>query len=316
MHEAVPQLVLVGACRHAPLPSQVPTKPHGGLGVQPPWGSTSPAGTARHVPARPVTAHDWQFPQLGAEQQTPSTQLLLSHSAASLQSCPSRFPPHDPPWHRLGEVQSASLPQAALHVAPLHAKDPHDCVTGGVHTPLPSQVRASVAMGGLDCTGQTGAAHCVPAAYSWQPPLPSQNPVVPQLPAPWSMHCPVGSCPSAAIGWQLPRLPTMAHDTHGPAHAVAQQTRWAQTVLAHSLPVWQLAPLGLRPQEPISHTAGGAQSAVLAQVDLQAPAPHANGKHELAAGVTHAPAPSHVDSGVSVVPVAGQLAARHRAPCG
>jgi hypothetical protein len=99
-----------------------------------------------------------------------------------------------------------------------------------------------------------------------------------------------------------------------PSQAAEQQTRWAHTPLTHSGPSSQAAPLGLRPHEPMSHTAGGAQSSELAQVDLQAPAPQMKGKHELAAGVTHAPAPSHVDSGVSVVALVGQLAVRQGVP--
>ena len=102
-----------------------------------------------------------------------------------------------------------------------------------------------------------------------------------------------------------------------PSQAVAQQTRWAHTPLTHSTPASQAAPLGLRPHEPISHTAGDEQSvACVATVhaDLQVPVPHANGKHEVDGGVTQAPAPSHVDSGVSVVPLAGQLAAWQGVP--
>src|SRR3954469_17108809 len=60
---------------------------------------------------------------------------------------------------------------------------------------------------------------------------------------------------------------------------------------------------------------GGAQSPSAAQVDLQAATPHLNGKHELAAGVTQTPAPSQVEAGVSVIPLAGQLAAPHGVPC-
>jgi hypothetical protein len=121
VHAATPQLVLVGACRQAPLPSHVPMKPQGAFPVQPPCGSTAPAGTGRQVPSRPVTAHDAQLPQVGAAQQTPSTQLLLSHSLAPLHSCPSRFLPHDPALQVFPGEQSASPPQAALHVVPLHA---------------------------------------------------------------------------------------------------------------------------------------------------------------------------------------------------
>ena len=62
-------------------------------------------------------------------------------------------------------------------------------------------------------------------------------------------------------------------------------------------------------------TFGGAQSASLAQVDLHIATPHLNGKQELAGGVTQVPAPSQVDAGVSVIPLAGQLAAPHGVPC-
>jgi hypothetical protein len=115
----------------------------------------------------------------------------------------------------------------------------------------------------------------------------------------------------------VPRLPTIPHDMQAPSQVLAQQTRWAQTPLTHSGPASQAAPLGLRPHEPISHTAGAAQSMACVAVvhaDLHVPAPHANGKHDVDAGVTHAPAPSHVDSGVSVVPFAGQLAAWQGVP--
>ena len=42
-------------------------------------------GTAVHAPALPVTLQDRHVVQLGEEQQTPSTQLPLSHSAAAAQ---------------------------------------------------------------------------------------------------------------------------------------------------------------------------------------------------------------------------------------
>jgi hypothetical protein len=43
-------------------------------------------------------------------------------------------------------------------------------------------------------------------------------------------------------------------------------------------------------------------------------APHSNGKHELAAGVTQAPLPLHVDPGVKVVVPAGQVESAHAVP--
>ena len=81
-----------------------------------------------------------------------------------------------------------------------------------------------------------------------------------------------------------------------------------------SPPSPQTAPSGLRPHEPALHTPGGAQSASAVQVDLQVAAPHRNGKHDVAAGMAHVPAPSQAAAGVSVVVLAGQVASRHGVP--
>ncbi len=140
--------------------------------------------------------------------------------------------------------------------------------------------------------------------------------MVPQLAAPWSVHCPVGSVPPAAIGEQVPVLPVSAHDMHLPAQLVAQQTPWAHTVLWHSVPAWQTAPFGLSPHDPPLQVAGGAQSASLAQVDRQAPGPHANGKHDRGAGTVHVPAPSQVPPAVKVLPGIAQVAFAQAVPCG
>lgn len=85
LHDAVPQVVPAAIGRQAPVPSQVPLKPQGGAGRQPPCGSIAPTGTGLHVPADPATLHDVHVPQLAVEQHTPSTQLPLSHSAGAAQ---------------------------------------------------------------------------------------------------------------------------------------------------------------------------------------------------------------------------------------
>jgi hypothetical protein len=77
----------------------------------------------------------------------------------------------------------------------------------------------------------------------------------------------------------------------------------------------QVAPRGLRPQDPLPHVAGDTQSPSAVHVDLQAPTPQVNGKQETAMGTTQAPDPSQVPCGVSVVPPAGQLASRQAVPC-
>jgi hypothetical protein len=115
--------------------------------------------------------------------------------------------------------------------------------------------------------------------------------------------------PPAAIGVQVPAVAGSAHDIHFEAQAVKQQAPCAQMPLPpHSVPELQTAPGGLRPHEPALQEAGGAQSASAVQDDLQTPVPQANGAQEVDIGVTQEPAPSQVDAGVKVVPVAGQVA--------
>jgi len=119
LHDSAPQIVPAGIGRHAPVPSHRPLKPQGGAEGQPPCGSIAPAGTGLQLPALPVTLHDVQVGQLPAEQQTPSTQLPLSHSAPAAQICPSRFLPHEPLLQTMPLTQSLSPEQAARQVVPL-----------------------------------------------------------------------------------------------------------------------------------------------------------------------------------------------------
>jgi hypothetical protein len=183
-----------------------------------------------------------------------------------------------------------------------------------LQVPAPSHTRPSVWV--VAFTGQFGAAHDVPAAKTSQAPLPSQNPVIPQLAAPAFMHELVGSVPPLATGAQVPAVAASAHDRQVPVQAVRQHTPCEQKPLPHSVPSAQVAPGALRPQVPFVQTAGGAQSAFAAQAARQAKAAHWNGAHELAAGVTQAPAPSQVEAGVNVAVPAGQLAAPQGVPCG
>jgi hypothetical protein len=115
---------------------------------------------------------------------------------------------------------------------------------------------------------------------------------------------------------QVPGAVATAHDWQVPAHAVRQQTPCAHTPVAHSVPRLHAAPGDLSPQEPSLHTEGATQSASDVQVALHAAAPHWNGAQEIAAGVTHAPAPSHAEAPVYVVLLAGQVAPAHGVPWG
>lgn len=162
--------------------------------------------------------------------------------------------------------------------------------------PAPSHVRPSVCVEAF--AGHAGGAHDVPAAKSSQAPLPSQKPVVPQLAAPALRHAFVGSVPPLGTGAQVPAVAASAHDRHVPVQALRQHTPCAQKPLAHSVPSAHVAPGDLRPQDPFAQEAGASQSASAAHEALHAEAPQRNGKHELAAGVTQAPAPSQVEPGV------------------
>jgi hypothetical protein len=107
----------------------------------------------------------WHVPQLTAEQQTPSTQLPLTHSLPAAQICPRRLSPHEPALQYCPGAQSASPAQTATHavwVVALHAKGKQDWVVAGLHVPAPSQERTSVPT--IEPAGQEDGAHWVPAA--------------------------------------------------------------------------------------------------------------------------------------------------------
>lgn len=101
-----------------------------------------------------------------------------------------------------------------------------------------------------------------------------------------------------------------------PEQAVPQQTPCAQVFDWHSPPIWQTAPFGFSPQDPLMQVAGVAQSALLVQVDLQALTPQVNGKQEPAMGVPQVPLPSQTAAGVKVVPGTVQVAPAQAVPCG
>jgi hypothetical protein len=160
----VPQLVLTGAFRQAPLPSQVPLAPQGRLafGAHPPWGSEAPGATGWHEPACPLTLQALQVPQLAVEQHTPSTQLALWHWFPAVQLCPRRRRPHEPLLQTFPGAQSLSAAQTAMQVVPLQANGEQLWVVAVLQIPAPSQLRASEAV--VVPVGQLGARHCVPAA--------------------------------------------------------------------------------------------------------------------------------------------------------
>lgn len=69
----------------------------------------------------------------------------------------------------------------------------------------------------------------------------------------------------------MPTEPVNAHDAQVPAHAVVQQTPWAQKFELHWLFIMHAAPTGSLPQLMLTQLLGATQSAaVLVQVVLQA----------------------------------------------
>jgi hypothetical protein len=82
--------VLLGSCRQAPAPLQVPVLPQVAPVGHPPCGSGALLATLAQVPL-PLMAHDWQVPQLADPQQTPSVQKPVPHSLAEPQAEPAGF---------------------------------------------------------------------------------------------------------------------------------------------------------------------------------------------------------------------------------
>ena len=92
MHDVeMPQVTEVGCCVQLPLPLHAPVLPHSPLGAQRPCGSPPPEPTFAHVPGLEARLHAWQVEQAFVLQQTPSTQLLLTHWLPPPHVAPSAF---------------------------------------------------------------------------------------------------------------------------------------------------------------------------------------------------------------------------------
>ena len=124
---------------------------------------------------------------------------------------------------------------------------------------------------------------------------------------------PVSVSPGALLV-QVPSDAVSAQDLQTPVQLVRQQTPCSQKPFRHSWAPKQVAPGGLSPHVPLTHVAGDLQCMSAVQDALHAFVSHRNGKQSDAAGVTHAPAPLHVDSAVNWSVVAAQLASRQGVP--
>jgi hypothetical protein len=122
-------------------------------------------------------------------------------------------------------------------------------------------------------------------------------PFVPQVPG-LSTHDWAGSGLLAGTFVHDPIVPDSAHDLQALAHAVAQQTPWAQVFEMHSAPAEQKAPFGFFPHEVATHTLPGEQLASTEQLPKHLLPLHANGTQAIASGATQLPVALQVASGV------------------
>jgi hypothetical protein len=123
-------------------------------------------------------------------------------------------------------------------------------------------------------------------------------PLVPQLAAPVSLHMPAGSALPVATFVQVPKLPDSEQDWQAPPQAELQQTPWAQKPLLHCELDEQVAPLLDGPHEFDAHRFG-VRHWVSAAQELKHLLPlQTYGAQARVFGVTHLPAPSHVEMGV------------------
>jgi hypothetical protein len=84
----------------------------------------------------------------------------------------------------LGDTQSAVVAQVVLQAPAPQTYGEQELAAGITQVPVPLQLAAGVS----DEPVQVAPAQAVPAAYFWQPPVPSQKPFCPQLVAPAALH--------------------------------------------------------------------------------------------------------------------------------
>jgi hypothetical protein len=171
--------------RHAPLPLHMPSVLQLATPRSLHWFSGSwPAATLVHAPTVPASAHDWQVPLHAESQQTPCAQKPDRHSPPTPQATPAAFWAQLPPMQVNGGTQSASTVQVLRQAPAPQAYGSHMDVVAVWQVPLPLHERVEVSVE----PAQVAAAHCVPEAYTRHAPAPLQEPSVPQVDAPWSLH--------------------------------------------------------------------------------------------------------------------------------
>jgi hypothetical protein len=221
--------------------------------------------------------HCWQgLLGLGApaDRQAPSMKQLLTGQ-------------HTVPAQEYPVLQSLLLPQLRRHPVELHLYGAQSVAETPVQRPPPSQLLAGVYV--LGEAEQMASGHrCLGSA--WPQGTAEQ---VPGLPV------------RVQVMHRLPVVPSL--------HAELQQTPWVQKPLLHWLPAVQAAPFTLRPHERFRHVLGATQSVSTAHAPRQALFRQLKVPQDRLAGVTQAPLPSQVDTGVCAE-VPAQTAGLHIVP--
>jgi hypothetical protein len=161
---------------------------------------------------------------------------------------------------------------------------------------------------------QLSGAQAVPLAYSWQLPLPSHLPLLPQPGAPESLHIWRTSIPPAGTIVHLPSEPGRLQLRQAPVQAFSQQmpsTHWLDLQSLACLQVW---PFCFGPQLFFTQLMPVSQSASLLQYPRQAPAEQANGEQFCRAGARQVPRPSQMAAMFSLFPA--QLGIAQTVPAG
>ena len=113
----------------------------------------------------------------------------------------------------------------------VHFRLPDPQVVGLGVTQLPVPLQVGAAVNCEELVGQEAEPQLVPPARCWQPPPPSQRPVLPQVEP--TVHWPEGAGWLAAIAEQVPRLLRL-HAWQVPQLLTLQQTPSVQKPLPHS----------------------------------------------------------------------------------
>jgi hypothetical protein len=128
----------------------------------------------------------------------------------------------------------------------------------GPQAPKPLQVNAENV---VPVGSQVPGWHESPAAYFWQAPLPSHEPLSLQVVTPLSWQRLFGSGFPAFTGEQVPSKPSTAQDVHKSWQALPQHTPCSQKFEMHSEGAAQFWPLLFLPHDPFVHWPDGAHSA-------------------------------------------------------